>query len=87
MADNGNDNGGDAGSRELTCHGSTRGIAGTRGGLHTHVDLAESRSQEESWERIRFKGLGRELNADLLVQVFSHLPQMELFEVMSVSRD
>ena len=30
---------------------------------------------------------GRELNADVLLEVFFHLPQNDIFEVMLVSRD
>ena len=37
-------------------------------------------------EKMRGVGLGMELDADSLVEVFSHLPEKELFEVMLVSR-
>lgn len=68
-------------SRELESHGRESGK------LYTHIGLAGSGSREESWEPNSSDGAGRELNADLLVAVFAHLPQKQLFEVMLVSRD
>ena len=73
-------NEGDMGSRDVQRDGSARGVDGTSG-------PAKDISEKESGKRNHNKGGGKELHAEVLIEVFSHLPQMDLFEVMSVSRD
>ena len=67
-------------------HGMSRVMA-VRGGSDGTSGPAKDISEKESDRCNRNKGGGKELHADVLIKVFSNLPQKDLFDVMLVSRD
>ena len=76
------------GSGDFQSHdGFIRGMSGTGEEFYTHIGPAGSTSHEELGVQGCSKEASTELCADLLVEVFSFLGNVQLYEVMSVSRD
>lgn len=77
MTEDRHDTGNFARSMEATSQGVMRGVEETR---DEGVTISDNRSGGGNKSDVR------DLSEDVMVEVFSHLPQTDLFEVMLVSR-